>query len=124
MGTMGEVTDVVVIIARRISLLRKGALTPVDKLQSRGLFWHSRKLSVLLGAAIRLTRLTADYGAIAGVVLLGLGGGEVGVAGIRPVLLGDSIHHRADKVWVETRPSELVPVVPLALHGQVGVDAE
>ena len=76
---------------------------------------------MLLWSAIRLS---PNYGAIAGVVLLGLGGGEVGVAGIRPVLLGDSVHHRADKVWVETRPCELVPVVSLALHGQVGVDAK
>ena len=46
------------------------------------------------------------------------------MAGVCPVLLGDSIHHRADKVGVEPRPGELVPVVPLALHGQVGVHAE
>ena len=73
---------------------------------------------MLLGAAIRLT---TNEGAI---VLLGLGCREVGVAGIRPVLLGDPVHHRANKVWVGTRPCELVPVVPLTLHGQVGVDAE
>ena len=62
-----------VIIARRISLLWKGALAPVDKLQSRGLFRHSWKLSMLLGAAIRI--VSSDCGAIAEGVLLGLGGG-------------------------------------------------
>ena len=64
---------VMVIIARRIPLLWKGALAPVDKLQSRGLFRHSWELSVLLGAAIRM--VSSDCGAIAEGVLLGLGGG-------------------------------------------------
>ena len=62
-----------VIIARRIPLLWKGALAPVDKLQSRGLFRHRWELSVLLRAAIRM--MSSDCGAIAEVVLLRLGGG-------------------------------------------------
>ena len=57
-------------------------------------------------------------------LLLGLSGWEVRMTGVGPVLLRDPIHHRTDKVGVEPRPGELVPVVPLALHGQVGVDAK
>ena len=41
------------------------------------------------------------------------------MAGVSPVLLGVAVHQRADKVWVDPGPGELVPLVPLALHCEV-----
>ena len=46
------------------------------------------------------------------------------MTGVGPVLLGVTVHQGAHKVGVDARPGELVPLVPLALDGQVAVDPE
>ena len=55
----------------------------------------------------------------------GLGLGlQVGVTRVGSILLGVAVHQGAHKVRVDPRPGELVPLITLALHGQVARHSE
>ena len=49
---------------------------------------------------------------------------EVGVAGVGSILLGVAVHQGAHKVRVDSRPGELISLIPLALHRQVARHSE
>ena len=49
---------------------------------------------------------------------------EVGVAGVGSILLGVAVHRGAHKVRVDSRPGELISLIPLALHRQVARHSE